>query len=156
MSARPSNRPPSDLPPRAPRDEEDSARAGYARDSERDEPDARSALERILPELIRRGFEVGREKVTESKFPRELGSQLVAQLGDMRSGVVKAVAQEVGRFLREADIASEVRKILTGMNVEAQVRLRFTERKDGKLEPDVEVELGEKKSRSQEGGKAGS
>jgi hypothetical protein len=56
---------------------------------------------------------------------------------------VKAVAQEVGRFLREADIASEIRKVLTGLDVEAQVRLRFNARKDGGLTPDVDIKLGE-------------
>jgi hypothetical protein len=70
---------------------------------------------------------------------------VVAQLGDIRSGVVKAVAQEVGRFLREADIASEIRKVLTGMDVEASVRLRFTARDDGTLKPSVDVKLGEDK-----------
>lgn len=145
MSARPSNRPPAPESQRPDAPRPDTARE---QDEHHGEHDARSALERILPELIRRGFEVGRgplEKVSEV-FPRELGAQLVSQLGDVRSGVFKAVAQEVGRFLREADIASEVRKVLTGLNVEAQVKLRFTERKDGKLEPDVEVELGDKRS----------
>jgi hypothetical protein len=83
--------------------------------------------------------------VSESFFPRDIAATVVAQLGDIRSGVVKAVAQEVGRFLREADIASEVRKVLTGMDVEASVRLRFTAREDGTLKPNVDVKLGEDK-----------
>jgi hypothetical protein len=113
---------------------------------ERSEHDVRPTFERILPELIRRGFEVGRgplEKVSESIFPREIASQIAAQLGDVRSGVVKAVAQEVGRFLRDADIASELRKVLTGLTVEAKVQLRFDKREDGTLSPKVQVELQE-------------
>jgi hypothetical protein len=98
-------------------------------------------LDRILPELIRRGLEVGREKMSES-LPREFAAQVASQIGDVRTGIVKAVAQEVGRFLREADIASELRKVLTGLNVEAQVKLKFSQREDGSLKPDIDISLG--------------
>ena len=104
----------------------------------------RPGLERILPELLRRGFEAGRvplERVSESIFPKDIASHLVSQLGDIRSGVVKAVAQEVGRFLREADIASEVRKVLTGLDMEATVKLRFSARDGGAIKPQVELKL---------------
>lgn len=106
--------------------------------------EARSGFERLFPELLRRGFEAGRvplERVSGSVFPRDIAANLVSQLGDLRSGVVKAVAQEVGRFLREADIASEVRKVLTGMDVEAHVKLRFKAREDGSLKPDLQIEF---------------
>jgi hypothetical protein len=126
VSARPSNRPPADPP-----DERD--------DAPHEAQDPRPTIDRILPDLIRRGLEVGREKMSES-IPRELAAQLVSQLGDVRSGVVKAVAQEVGRFLREADIASELRKVLSGLNVEAKVSLGFTTRDDGTLKTKAEVD----------------
>jgi hypothetical protein len=132
VSARPSNRPPSEFPGAG----EEPSQGGHG-----ESQDQRPGIDRILPELIRRGLEVGREKVSES-IPRELASQIVSQLGDVRSGVVKAVAQEVGRFLREADIASEIRKVLTGLNVEAQVRFGFTTRDDGTVKPDLDVSLG--------------
>jgi len=73
-------------------------------------------------------------------IPRELAAQLASQLGDVRSGIVKAVAQEVGRFLREADIASELRKVLSGLNIEAKVSLGFTTRDDGTLKTKTEVD----------------
>jgi hypothetical protein len=47
--------------------------------------------------------------------------------------------------LREADIASEVRKVLIGLDVEATVRLRFKAREDGTIKPNLEVKLGEDK-----------
>ena len=133
MSARPSNRPPSP--------EGSGAGAGDEPHGTEHDPRPTPTIDRILPELIRRGLEVGREKVSES-IPRELAAHVVAQLGDVRSGIVKAVAQEVGRFLREADIASEVRKVLTGLNVEAQVKLKFSARDDGTLKPEVDINLG--------------
>jgi hypothetical protein len=104
-------------------------------------------LDRILPELIRRGLEAG-GKVGESFFPKDIASHVVGGLGDIKSGIVKAVAQEVGRFLREADIASEIRKVMTGLDVEAQVRLRFSEREDGAVKPEIDIDLGgDKKKR---------
>jgi hypothetical protein len=142
MPSRPSQRPPSgETPPteQSPHlDEDDDALN-----------DDRPPLERILPDLIRRGLEAGRGplgRVSESFFPRDIAASVVSQLGDIRSGVVKAVAQEVGRFLREADIASEVRKVLTGLDVEAQVRLRFKAREDGTMKPSLDIKLGEDKT----------
>jgi hypothetical protein len=140
VSGRPSNRPPSAEGPAG--DEPPPSHEAH-------DPRPSRTIDGILPELIRRGLEVGREKVSES-IPRELAAQVVAQLGDVRSGVVKAVAQEVGRFLREADIASEIRKVLTGLNVEAKVRLGFSARDDGtvKIKPEVDVKLGEDADRA--------
>ncbi len=142
MTSPPSQRPEPDEEAEdalEPQDEED-----YEASEPRDPVD-RSAFERILPELIRRGLEVGRvplERVSESIFPKDIASHPVSQLGDIRSGVVKAVAQEVGRFLREADIAAEVRKVLTGLDIEATVKLRFNAREGGAIKPEVEFDLG--------------
>lgn len=120
-------------------------RPGHDRPYDKPDHDLRSSFERILPELIRRGFEVSRgplEKVSESLFPKEMGAHIAGQLGDIRSSVVKAVAQEVGRFLRDADIATELRKVLTGLDIDAHVRLRFKAREDGTLEPKVDISVG--------------
>ncbi len=144
MTSRSAQRPPSSEPAEEAAREASIPRPGSAAPDGR-EFDARTPLERILPELLRRGLEAGRgplERVSESIFPRDIASQFVTQLGDLRSGMVKAVALEVGRFLREADIASEVRKVLTGLDVEAQVRLRFKERENGSLKPELDIELG--------------
>lgn len=81
----------------------------------------RLLFERIVPELLKRGLEAGRG----TSMPREIATYVVSQLNDAREGVVNVVGQEVGRFLRQADIASEVRKVLTGLEIEAHVRLSF-------------------------------
>jgi hypothetical protein len=92
-----------------------------------------------LGEMLRRGLSAGRD-VSESLFPRELANNIAAQLVDARHGLVNAIAVEVGRFLRQADIASEMRKVLAGLNVEAKIELRFSEDQTGKLQTKVEVE----------------
>jgi hypothetical protein len=108
----------------------------------RTDTDARNTLERVLSELLRKGFEASRgplEKVSESFFSRDIASHLVGGLGDIRSAIVRAVAQEVGRFLREADFASELRRVLNGVDIEASVRVGFKVNEKGSLRSDVDV-----------------
>jgi hypothetical protein len=142
----------SDVPPRPeaadePR-EETRERASAGKTSERPGEPGRTRgeeadydLRTILPELLRRGLSAGRGRVGETILPRELTTTLISHMGEIRGGIVKAVGQEVGRFLREADIASEIRKVMSGLDVEAKVRLRFSEREDGALKPEIDVDL---------------
>jgi hypothetical protein len=92
-----------------------------------------------LTELLKRGLSAG-QAVSESLFPRELASSLASQLVDARHGLVNAIATEVGRFLRQADIASELRKVLAGLNVEAKIQLRFSEDESGRIQSEMNVE----------------
>jgi hypothetical protein len=105
-----------------------------------------------LTELLKRGLSAG-QAVSESLFPRELASSVASQLVDARHGLVNAIASEVGRFLRQADIASEMRKVLTGLKVEATIQLRFSEDEHGKVRPEVKVEKSqtEQKNRPPQG-----
>jgi hypothetical protein len=136
-----SNRPGAEDPQG--RDPLDDAAAPEGADP-RTDTDARKTLERILSELLRKGFEASRgplEKVSESflPLPRDIAAHLVGGLGDLRSAVVRAVAQEVGRFLREADFASELRRVLNGVDIEASVRVGFKVNEQGALRSDVDV-----------------
>jgi hypothetical protein len=110
-------------------------------------PEPRSPLD-LLPEILRRGLSAGRD-VSESLFPRDLASNIAAQLVDARHGLVTAIATEVGRFLRQADIASEMRKVLAGLHIEAKIQLRFSEDPDGKLKSTVEFDKSEKADRAE-------
>lgn len=92
-----------------------------------------------LTELLKRGLSAG-QAVSETLLPRELASSLASQLVDARHGLVKAIASEVGRFLRQADIASELRKALAGLKVEATINLRFSEDESGGIKTDIKVE----------------
>jgi hypothetical protein len=134
-----SNRPGAEDPQG--RDPLDDA-AGAESPDPRTDTDARKTLERILSELLRKGFEASRvplEKVSESFFSRDIASHVVGGLGDIRSAIVRAVAQEVGRFLREADFASELRRVLNGVDIEASVRVGFKVNEQGSLRSDVDV-----------------
>jgi hypothetical protein len=119
-------------------DEQKPGRPGSSGSEAREQREPRDA--RLpLTELLKRGLSAG-QAVSESLFPRELASSLASQLVDARHGLVKAIASEVGRFLRQADIASEMRKALAGLNVEAKIHLRFSEDERGKISTDVTVE----------------
>lgn len=127
-------------PSRPPGSPETEAR--YSRPP-REHHDDRSPFDRILPELLKRGLEASRGtigNVSDTLFSRDLAASVVSQLGDMREGVVSAVAQEVGRFLRQADIAAEIRNVLTGMEVEANVKIKFRKSESGGITTEVEVE----------------
>jgi hypothetical protein len=80
---------------------------------------------------------------------------LASQLVDARHGLVTAIASEVGRFLRQADIASEMRKMLAGLNVEATIHLRFSEDKTGKVSSEIKVDRMEKEKPAAEPRKPG-
>jgi len=137
MSDRPTYPPPPPPPPAEDGEERERDRHG-------ERPSFSPGFERIVPELLKRGLEAGRgtleKNLGESFFPKEVAAQLVTHIGDLRQGVVTAVAQEVGLFLREADIASEIRQLMTGLEVEAKVHLTFREAKGGTLETDVKVD----------------
>ena len=115
----------------------------------------RSALERLASELLKRGVEAGRDTLRqtdealktmgESPITKEISHHVTSQLGDIRDSLAKAVASEIGKFLRQADLASEIRKALSGMTVDAKVRLGF---------PDEE-ERGEGKAKSEKPGPPG-
>jgi hypothetical protein len=115
-----------------------NAAPGAATGSEREVREPRDT--RLpLSEILRRGLSAGRD-VSESLFPRELANTIASQLIDARHGLANAIAVEVGRFLRQADIASEMRKILAGLNVEAKISLRFSEDESGKIQSQVDIE----------------
>jgi hypothetical protein len=108
-----------------------------------------------LTELLKRGLSAG-QAVSESLFSREFASSLASQLVDARHGLVKAIASEVGRFLRQADIASELRKTLAGLNVEAKIHLRFSEDERGEIKSEVKVEKATAESEGNQPPPAGS
>lgn len=124
-------------PPPPPSEGRDSARPPEG--ERRDYSDRRA-----IADLLRKGLEAGRgtleKNLGESFFPKDAAAQLVSAMGDLRQGVVTAVAQEVGRFLRQADIASEMRQVLTGLQVEAKIQLSFKESEAGSVTTKVEVD----------------
>ena len=97
---------------------------------------ARTPVERIVTEMLKRGLEAGRDRfkqtdgalrgnLGDSVFAREVAGYISSQFGDVRQTLLKSVATEVGRYLRDPNFAAEMRKSLAGMTVKATVKFEF-------------------------------
>jgi hypothetical protein len=107
----------------------------YEAGAERDAENRRVPLERVVLEVLRRGFGMGRETfrqtdeavrgVNDSAFAKEAAGHVISQIGDIRQGIAKMVAKEVERYLGRIDLASELRKTFKGMSIEGSVKITF-------------------------------
>jgi hypothetical protein len=100
--------------------------------SERD----RRRLERVLPELIKRVFEAGYEKLADTpenvrqlardlKLPKEALALILAQLDESKNGLYRVVAKEIRDFLDHTNLADELAKALTTLSFEIKTEVRF-------------------------------
>lgn len=106
-----------------------------------DQAGLRASLERLIPELVRRGVEAGRGTLHrtenlravlgDTRMPRELAGYIAGQLDEARSGVVRGVSSEVRRFLRDADLGHELAKVLTSLSFEIKAQVRFVPNEEG-------------------------
>ena len=91
-----------------------------------------------VSELVRRAIETTVGQVQNpSGLPKEAINYLFHQGERGRRELVRIVAKEVGDFLRATDISSEVVKVLTNIQVDFNVQLRFKRNPDGELEPEL-------------------
>lgn len=93
---------------------------------------------RVVPEFVRRAIEntVGSVQNTGSLSREAL--QYLLQQGDRgKKELVRIVGQEVGEFLRNVDLSSELVKILTSVQVEVSASIRFKHAKDGGIRPEI-------------------
>ena len=114
----------------------------YEAGAQRDAESKRVTLERVVLEVLRRGFGMGRDtlkqtdealrSVGDPAFAREAASHVVSQISDLRQGISKVVAKEVERYLGRIDLASELRKTLKGMSIEGNLKISFHDAEDEK------------------------
>jgi hypothetical protein len=93
---------------------------------------------RVVSEFVRRAIEntVGSMQNTGSLSREAL--QYLLQQGDRgKKEVVRIVAQEVGAFLRNVDLSSEVVKVLTSLQIEVSASVRFKPSKEGGVKPEI-------------------
>ncbi len=100
--------------------------------SERDERERVRRLERILPELVKRVFEAGYERLSEGpenvrNFVSELRlpKDVLTQLDETKNGLYRAVAKEVRDFLDHTNFADELANVLTKLSFEVKTEVRF-------------------------------
>jgi hypothetical protein len=104
--------------------------------SDKESGDRRRRLDSVIPDLLKRAVEIGVEKATEApdnfkelvggmKLPREMAHHLLAQIEETKSVLVGVVAKEVREFLENTNISSEMKKILTTVELEISTTIRF-------------------------------
>jgi hypothetical protein len=126
--------------------------------SEREEGERERRLERLLPELVKRVFEAGYERLSEGPenvrhFVSELRlpKDVLAQLDETKNGVYRAVAKEVRDFLDHTNFADELANVLTKLSFEIKTEVRFIPNdaaKGGRPIPDVKAKVSVKRDRS--------
>jgi hypothetical protein len=126
------HRNPDDGFDREPEDDDMFARRERARDRQR---------QRGVSDFVRRAFENTVGSVQGSgNLPKDAITYLLQQGDRGKREVVRIVAKEVGDFLRQVDISSEVVKILSSLQVEVSATVRFKPTEDGKaVRPEVEA-----------------
>ena len=115
------------------------------------EAERRKAVERVLPELIKRFIEVGvgklaegpkdlRHFVQELRLPREAANYVFGQIDETKNGMYRVVAREIRDFLEHTNLADEIARVLTKMSFEIRTEIRFVPNEsDERLFPKPEV-----------------
>lgn len=124
-----------EAPSRPPPPPEEDARTGEKRSAER-----RKLFERVVPELVKRvverAVETGIEKlaeqpeniknfVSELRLPKEVISDVYAQVDDTKNGIYRVVAKEIRDVLEQTQFADEIAKVLTKLSFEIKTEIRF-------------------------------
>ena len=107
-----------------------------------DEDRRRSRRDRHpVQELFRKAIENTFDTVKDSgAIPKEALGYLLQQTDRGRREIVKVAAKELGDFLRATDISSEVVKVLTAVQMDMTVSVRFKRNPDGDgVVPSVEA-----------------
>lgn len=108
-----------------------------------DRPENERRQRKILGDLLRRAVDnaVGSVQNTGS-VGKEAFSFLLQQGDKGKKEVVRIVAKEVGDFLRGVDLASEVAKVLTSVQVDVQASVKFRPSEGGHIpKPDIKVSM---------------
>ena len=126
--------------------------------SEREERERVRRLEGILPELVKRVFEAGYERLSEGPenvrhFVSELRlpKDVLSQLDETKNGLYRAVAKEVRDFLDHTNFADELANVLTKLSFEVKTEVRFIPNdaaKGGRPIPDVKAKVSVKRDRT--------
>jgi len=106
-------------------------------------PERKRLFERAVPEIVKRAIEraveSGVEKLTELserpdtlrsfvsdlKLPKDVLSDVYAQIDDTKNGLYRVVAKEIRDVLEHTQIADEIAKVLTKLSFEIKTEIRF-------------------------------
>jgi len=89
---------------------------------------------------------VVREVVKE--LPAEAASRLMQGTKETKNEVMRLAGGEVKNFLEHLDLVGIFSDVLERMDMEVELKVRFTRNEDGDLEPQVEVVEGSERASS--------
>jgi hypothetical protein len=109
------------------------------RDAPRSEDSRRRRLESVIPELLKRAVEaveMSVEKasgapdnlktfVHEMKLPKEIATALLQQVDETKAGLFRVVAKEMRDFLEHTNLAEELQRMLSSMELEVKATVGF-------------------------------
>jgi len=156
-----------------------SAAPAGASEPRRDEPApeeagegrARSRLDQLVPDLVRRTVYAGlgalftteegiRKLAGDFQLPKDVANFLITQAANSKDELFRIIAKELRGFLESANLSGELQKLLTSLSFEIKTEIRFIPNDEsvGGIKPDVKrrvaVKSGgkERKERKREGG----
>ncbi len=98
------------------------------------EPEDRTPLERVVPELLKRVIETGtknlnseslRQLVGELKLPKDALNYTFSQLDETKNGVYRIISKEVRELLERTNLGEELAKALSLLTLEVKMEVRF-------------------------------
>jgi hypothetical protein len=125
----------------------------------------RVRLERLVRDAMKKVLEKGvdagigglsiravRGVIEDAKLPREIANYFFSQIEETKSGVLRVAAREIRHFLRDADLASELRRVLTSLSFEIRTEIRFIPNETGDgVRPQVRTGVGPKAKNKERG-----
>jgi hypothetical protein len=123
----------------------------------------------IVKRVIERAVESGVEKLTELsekpetlrnfvgdlRLPKEVLSDVYAQIDDTKNGLYRVVAKEIRDVLEQTQIAEELAKVLTKLSFEIKTEIRFVPNDRASAHPRDDSEDGDADKPESEGGVVG-
>ncbi len=95
---------------------------------------------RSVPDFVRRAIENTMDSVHSTQTVSKEALQFFLSTTDRtKREIVRIVASEVKDFLRHVDLSSEVIKVLTSVQADVKLSVRFRRNADGKITPEVEA-----------------
>jgi hypothetical protein len=98
------------------------------------EPSERGALERLIPELLKKVVETGtknlstetvRQLLSSLELPREALHYTFSQLDETKNLVYRAISKEVHDVLESTNLAEVLAKALSSLSLEVKMEVRF-------------------------------
>jgi hypothetical protein len=109
------------------------------RDAPRSEDSRRRRLESVIPDLLKRAVEAVEHSVeraseapdnlktfvNDMKLPKEIATAILQQVDETKAGLFRVVAKEMRDFLEHTNLAEELQRMLSSMELEVKATVGF-------------------------------